>query len=419
MRYTEHMSMEDTTAAPKRKKSTYNGTHTQPILETANYMTKKKIMRMRKARHSAPYSSVCDTFVTGKMHFSIFTQEDERRLVEWCIHSTKIGYSIPVSIMQESIKEVLDAAGRETKFKNNVPGHDWCWKFYRRHDKEIGRKDLASTQEGKMSKSERVEIWSSKFIEFLKSIEVEEKAELLGDPARRFTITQRGFAINPKSGDIFKVKDPKNLFLNPNTRETQVTVVGCVNGIGQCLPPLIVYPGVLFLYDPLLGFEEAKMGSTEDGWLDSKIFSTWLQDTFIPKIKKDRIKLPILLFVDGCNTPIPLKIYELCKGQGIILYCIKIFSILIQQPLDLCLFSPLKTSWSKVVRKFGEQNHGEKVTKVNFAQVFKKFWDLQMTKSNIIEAFKESGLYPNKKDKHLLSSGAESAMHSVLSHKQQ
>ncbi|KAL3841514.1 hypothetical protein ACJMK2_019648 [Sinanodonta woodiana] len=419
MRFIEHMSTDDTTVTLKRKNSTYSETHTQPRLETAINVTKNKILRTRKAKHSGPYGTLSGTVLAGEMHSSMFSLEDERRLVEWCIHSTKIGYSIPVSIMQESIKEVLDAAGRETKFKNNIPGHDWCWKFYKRHDKEIGRKDLALPQEGKMSKSERVDIWSSKFIEFLKSIEVEEQAELLSDPSRRFTITQRGFAINPESGDVIKVKDPKNLFLNPSTRETQITVVGCVSGTGHCLPPLIVYPGVLFLYDPLLGFQEAKMGSTEDGWLDSNIFYTWLHDTFIPKIKKDKVKLPLLLFVDGCNTPIPLKIYELCKGEGIILYCIKIFSILIQQPLDLCLFSPLKSTWSKVVRKFGEQNQGEKVTKVNFAQVFKKFWDLQMSKSNIIEAFKESGLYPDKKAKHLLSSEAESAIHSVLSHKPQ
>ena len=105
---------------------------------------------------------------------------------------------------------------------------------------------------------------------------------------------------------------------------------------------MIVYPGQRFLQNPLEGFPDAVLGRSENGWMDSELFLTWLRDVFIPSVEQRGVKKPIVLFVNGHSTHLNLAVSELCKEHNILLYCLLEQASHLIQPCDLKLFSVLK-----------------------------------------------------------------------------
>ena len=67
----------------------------------------------------------------------------------------------------------------------------------------------------------------------------------------------------------------------------------------------------------------------------------------------------------------------------------------VSQPLDTCVFKPLKTEWNKVSIK----NTGVQITKYNFPRLLKEAWENAMLSSNICAGFRNAGIYPLNKDK--------------------
>jgi hypothetical protein len=45
----------------------------------------------------------------------------------------KIGYGQTRQQLLSAVKKVLDQDGRQTPFKNNLPGKDWFYAFMKRH----------------------------------------------------------------------------------------------------------------------------------------------------------------------------------------------------------------------------------------------------------------------------------------------
>jgi len=54
------------------------------------------------------------------------------------------------------------------------------------------------------------------------------------------------------------------------------------SGAAHFLPPMLLFRGKRFSYNPLEGFEEAALGRSETGWIDSEVFNKWLENVFIP-----------------------------------------------------------------------------------------------------------------------------------------
>jgi len=173
-----------------------------------------------------------------------------------------------------------------------------------------------------------------------------------------------------------------------------MTIMAAVSATGHYIQPMIIYPGQQFSYNPLEGFEEAAMGRSDNGWMDSEVFTSWLTEVFIPEIEARHVKKPVLLLLDGHKTHITMKASNICVQHGIELYCLLEHSSHLTQPLDLRLFGNLKQSWREAVRAYQSENNGEFVTKQTFARVFKRAW----LKSTMVEAavkgFQCSGIFP-------------------------
>ncbi|CAG2186154.1 unnamed protein product [Mytilus edulis] len=202
--------------------------------------------------------------------------------------------------------------------------------------------------------------------------EVEGGMDILKDPSRLYNADESGFPLCPKTSKVLTMRGSKQVYNFSSSDKTQITVLACTSATAHYIPPMIVYPGVRFKYNPLEGFEDAILGRSINGWMDSDLFLTWLRETFLPHIKARKVSLPVVLFVDGHSTHISLEANEFSRRENFVMYCLQQHASHIMQPLDLCLFSSLKYNWRKSVRTYQMENPGETVTKAVFAKDLKR-----------------------------------------------
>lgn len=100
-----------------------------------------------------------------------------------------------------------------------------------------------------------------------------------------------------------------------------------------------------------------------------------------------------MLFVDGHSTHMSLEVSDICRENGIELYCLLENESHLMQPCDLRLFGNLKDAWKQSVRNCQCENIGEHVTKRTFAEVFKKTWK-STTLTIAVNGFRDAGLFP-------------------------
>ena len=203
------------------------------------------------------------------------------------------------------------------------------------------------------------------------------------------------------------MKGSSNVYQVTSSDKTQITVLACMSASGCYVPPLIVFAGQWFSYNPLEGFEDAVMGRSENGWMASELFKIWLSDVFVKHLNEKVVPRPVVLFVDGHSTHLTMEASDICLENGIVLYCLLEHASHIMQPCDLRLFGPLKEHWKQATRSYSYENIGEAVTKPTFARVFRKAWEKSAVPDNAIKGFRDSGLFPFAPSKVLTTAKME------------
>ncbi|VDI83194.1 Hypothetical predicted protein [Mytilus galloprovincialis] len=184
---------------------------------------------------------------------------------------------------------------------------------------------------------QKIKWWFENFAKSLTENYIE-GIDILKDASRIYNADESGFPQDPKSGKILAAKGSKNVYSTCSADKSQITVLACMSATAHYLPPMLVFPGERFRFNPLEGFTEAVLGRTKTGWMDSELFYTW--------------------------------------------------------PCDVTLFGALKKHWRDSVRDYQFKNPGEFVTKGTFASVFKSAWAKGTTVDVAIKGFRHTGLYP-------------------------
>lgn len=216
---------------------------------------------------------------------------------------------------------------------------------------------------------------------------------MISDPRRVFNADESGFPICVKSTKVLAPTGSRHVYQVLPGDKTQITVLACFNAFGDYMSPLIIYPGQRFRDTVLSGFEEAIFGMTKNGWMDSELFLSFLEH-FDSYLIEKKINRPVILFVDGHSTHMSLPAANFCSEKSIILYCLLPNSTHVLQACDIGLFSPMKSKWKEMVKKWQMEHLGEPFTKANFPEVFKSTWTSVANLTNSVSAFKRSGLFP-------------------------
>ena len=137
----------------------------------------------------------------------------------------------------------------------------------------------------------------------------------------------------PKSGKVLALAGTRDVFQATTDKKEQITTLCAISAAGDAIPPMHIFSGQRFWYNPLDGcVSGAYFGKSEKCWITTEFFYDWLANHFILRIPPSR---PVVLLVDCHSTHIDLETSKLCKEQGILLCFLPKHSSHITQPLDV------------------------------------------------------------------------------------
>jgi len=216
--------------------------------------------------------------------------------------------------------------------------HGWMG-FFRRHPQLSLRTTIQLGKERAIISPEKISRWFDDLKRYVEN-EVGDK-DLLNDPTRIYNADETGVSLCQKGSQVVGLKGAPVMYHYGNSDKSQITVMGACSAAAHFLPPMLIFPGKRFSYNPLEGFEEAALGRSETGWIDSEVFNQWLENVFIPGVEARNVKKPVLLLIDGHSSHVTLKASDTCVQHGIELYCLLEHASHVIQPLDLRLFGSL------------------------------------------------------------------------------
>ena len=131
-------------------------------------------------------------------------------------------------------------------------------------------------------------------------------------------------------------------------RQEWVTAVKCICADGTAISPLFIFKGdnVSTGWIPKDVDAEWKFTSNSKGWTSNAIGLEWLQKVFDPATREKADGQPRLLICDGHNSHISGDFISYCIESNIILMLLPAHTSHLLQPLDVGLFSPLKSAIS-------------------------------------------------------------------------
>ena len=98
--------------------------------------------------------------------------------------------------------------------------------------------------------------------------------------------------------------------------------------------------------------------------------------------------------MDGHSSHYCPDLIKRAASEKILLFALPPHTTHITQPLDKGCFSPLKAYWQQACHDFYTNNPGRVITIYDFSVLFAKAWLSTMTASNILSAFKTTGICP-------------------------
>jgi len=138
------------------------------------------------------------------------------------------------------------------------------------------------------------------------------------------------------------------------------------------------------------------VGHSDSGWMKSETFYEFIANIFYPFLLENKIKLPVILFVDGHKSHLTYQLSQLCSDFNIILIALYPNSTRILQPADVAAFRPLKSGWKKGVFKWrkNQNNLNKAVSKKDLAPILDQVIKETLNPSILKNGFKACDLYP-------------------------
>lgn len=323
------------------------------------------------------------------------TFDEEKKLAEWILAKAKLGFPMHPEEVYDTVEIFLKENNRESKFIDGRPGKKWLSLFLKRHPNVTKRNSEIISKARAAVTEKAIRNW---FAELDKFLEEERAMDIKNDPTRIFNTDETGVMTCPKTGLILGPKNYKNTYEIASGKEKEsITVLCTFSADGNNVPPFVIYPYKRMPPAVVQNFPDSWfIGRSESGWMVSTAFFSFIK-MFYEWLQQNKIKLPVLLFLDGHKSHINQQMFDFCREKGIMLFCLYPNSTHILQPCDVGIFGPLKKSWKKVVRKY-KQTTTAPITKQNFAPKFKEAYDDAIKTSTIKKSFKACGLCPINPD---------------------
>ena len=252
----------------------------------------------------------------------------------------QLGYGYSNIQLQHLSGELAFDMGRR---KENKPlSNNWLYGFLRRWN------DRLSTLNPRKLESNRAKCATPEAVSlyFENLQDIISKYNLNNKPQCIYNLDETGLQPEHRPPNVIAPPNSKpQAIVSP--RSTTTTLIGCVNALGNALPPFFIFKGKRYNPDLMKGASTGARGvMSESGWSNGDIFQQYLQDHFLPHVKGQTQDEPVLLIYDGHASHISSKLIEWAKGNNIILFVLPAHTSHLLQPLDVAIFGPFKSYYT-------------------------------------------------------------------------
>jgi len=177
-------------------------------------------------------------------------------------------------------------------------------------------------------------------------------------------------------------------------RQEWVTTIEAISATGRALPPLLVYTGEYTNtgWIPTSTPLDWRFSASTKGWTSHSLGYEWLTTVFEPETKPSTPRRRLLV-TDGHSSHLTAKFIAFCLDNAIDLVVLPPHSSHITQPLDVAIFSPLKTYLTSETDRLSRYDPG-RISKVEWTRAFILARKKAFQTSSILSGFRKTGIYP-------------------------
>ncbi|XP_057316504.1 uncharacterized protein LOC130657532 [Hydractinia symbiolongicarpus] len=319
--------------------------------------------------------------------------DEEKSLVVCIKYMSNHAFPLTIPIIKSYTWNIVKRSGRESGFNvENGPGKTWWNEFHKRHliDVAIRKPDLLDRGRVRMANPVVINRHFLTLGNLLKS------ENLMDKPGTIFNVDESGMNLELRKGKVVIDRSQKHAYSQGKGSREHVTVNCCVSPGGLMVPPFIIYeksfPSGNYSAN---GPTDALYGKSDNGYMDEDLFFKWFTRLFVPKTKHVGKRI---LIIDGHGSHINLNLIDAARENQVILYCLPPHTAHVLQPLDVGLYGPLKTYFSRItdkiqIARLGITRNGQ-ISKTEFSAVFKLEYEETFSYARILSSFRSCGIYP-------------------------
>lgn len=183
-------------------------------------------------------------------------------------------------------------------------------------------------------------------------------------------------------------------YILPKSREW-LTILVCVNAIGQSIPSFYLFKGKKHLQNYIARCEPgACMAVQPHAWMTKELFLNWLHHfaRSVPGGVSPTNRH--LLIFDGHGSHVAVTTIEEARMLGIDLLTLLAHTSHKLQPLDVSVFFPFKTYFKYERAAWMAKYPGIEIKKAELAELSSKSLQKALSSSNIIGGFKRTCIWP-------------------------
>jgi hypothetical protein len=311
----------------------------EDVLEAVRLVKEGMSVRNATAACNVPKSTIDDR-VSGKHgglqgRPPVLTKEEEGLIIEMVDMMCDWGFPFTKTDLCYFVQSYLNKRGGSTRFKDNLPSRRFVDSFLGRHPEfTMRRTNPIKCSRASLSREEVAKFFKN-YVKSVQDVPPEniynyDKSPLRDDPGSSSCIYRKG------------TKYPEKV---QNSSKQCISVMFCGNVAGEMVPPMVVYKAKN-LYSSWKGedgrgIKGAHYSTSLSGWFDMFPFEEWFAKVLLPILKKKQGKK--LIMGDNLASHISPRVIELCKQHNIQFVCLPPHSTDKMQPLDVWVFSSMKS----------------------------------------------------------------------------
>jgi len=390
-----------------KKKSARGGT----TLETMKEAAEEVITQNRPCRAVAREFGIChvslfrfvkklqqstDKNVTlgYKRNRQIFTDEEEQKLSEYVKTASAIYFGLSPAAVRKLAFEcavMFKKVIPENWTSKKIAGADWFSGFLKRHtDISVRTPESTSIARATSFNQYNVKAFYQKLAQVLDRHHFE--------ACDIWNMDETGVTTVQKPSKVVAPKGVKQVgAVTSGERGVLVTVVVAVNGIGNSIPPMFIFPRKNyrdhFVRDGPLGCVGA---GNKSGWMTEVEFKTFMEH-FV-KHCRPTVEKPVLLLLDNHASHLSVEAIQLAKDSGVVMLSFPPHCSHRMQPLDRSVYGPFKRHISASQDSWMRNHPGKPMTIYDIPGLVSEALPKSVTPSNIMSGFRACGICPFNPD---------------------